>query len=279
MKELIFLINTFNTDYYRTKAFALAESIKHALAKELRYRCVIVEGGSKINQQKLIQQDWHYLQIVENLSDHNIYVGFRRYLADRYRSATFVILHDTCALSKSFLACMLRIAQFEFTSNIPWIFAHSYGLYNMGICTYDFVIERAIEFENIDILPKEQGISLEQGASIQIQAEMIKGLLVYSRYTLAKMVCNVENDESYEDCVDKVDTYAINGISHDGKIRWMVYIAAFGVYKFMASSVNYQIPIWCETEFHPKTEEALFTIDDFAKANKMNFIPFLEFQK
>lgn len=279
MHNLVFLINTFNTDYYRTKAFKLYDSIKHALAKELRYTCVIVEGGSKINNSTVLQQDCYYLQIVENLSDHNIYVGFRRYLEDQYKSSTFVILHDTCVLSQNFADSMKNIARVEFKSDIPWIFAHSFGLYNMGICRYEFVIERAIEFQKIDILEKKDGVRLEQGKPLFVNENMIKGLISYSRYTLAKMVHTVGSHESYGDGIHNVDTFAINGISQNGNVRWMAYIAAFGVYKFIGSHINYQVPIWSDAEFHPKTEDDLFAIDDFANANKISFIPLLEFHE
>lgn len=277
--HLVFLINTFDNDFYRIKAFELYDSIKKALHKKLQYVCVIVQGGSEQNQHKLIQYDCHYIQIVENLSDHNIYVGFNLYLKELYTSSTFVILHDTCVISETFSSCMVKIANLKFNKNIPWISAHSFGLYNMGVCKHNFVIQRAIEFQGIDVIPKDTSIRMEQGKPVVLRNKTVRGLISYSRYTLTPMIHRMNHNEQYLDGVSKVDSFAINGISKDGNVRWMSYISAFGIYKFIGIDINYQIPIWADSKFHPKTEDDMFVIDDYSISNKMNFVPLLEYQE
>lgn len=156
MNELVFLINTFNKEYYVTKAFNLYESIKREIGDTLPYHCIIVQGGSKKNLCSLIDNECHFVQITENLSDHNVYIGFDKFLRDAYTEATFVLLHDTCVISSMFSKCMKKLSRIQFVNNTPWIFAHTFGLYNMGICRHAFVLQRASEFHTITVLPKKR---------------------------------------------------------------------------------------------------------------------------
>lgn len=116
---------------------------------------VKVCGGCQENN----RQSFGKIRIVENLSDHNVYVGFKRNLdvfdSNKFRNAVYVYLHDTCIISDHFGECIQKLDKFVFFHN-HWVFAQTFGLFNIWICTFDFILHRASDFEGISFIPKDE---------------------------------------------------------------------------------------------------------------------------
>ena len=278
---IVFLINTFNDTYYNKKADDLLSNIRSQLNTylDIPYVIVVVKGGCGVNNSAQVN-NIVYIEIQENLSDHNIYTGFKRnvntyFASTEYKNATYVVLHDTCMISPQFHNCVKSLLDVKLNDGPQWIFAHTYGLYNIGVCNYRFMLKRGCDFDGIFTLPKNEGIQLEQGTNIKIQDKMIPSLLSYSKYTLAKII----NHDSLEKGVHNVDSYAINGINDDGKVRWMVYIASLGVYKLYGSVMSFFIPVWCSDNHQPKDESHYNTMTQFGKQNATTFIPLIGYTK
>jgi hypothetical protein len=270
----VFLINSFNTPFYINKANLLIENIKYHIRNTgIQAEYIVVCGGCLYNYHKN-QNDNHYIGIVENLSDHNIYVGFQRNIHlfnnEKFINATYIYLHDTCQVSEHFSSCMKNIDTINLPKSPTWIFAHTFGFFNIGICTHSFIILRAKDFEEIDIIPKNLSILIEQGHYITINNKVIKPLLSYSVYTLANMV-------SYNG-ISTIDMYGINGCHEDGNTRWISYISSLGVYKFMGSIASFLVPIWASPLHHPKTEQKFWELKNYnLKKYKTSFTPLLPY--
>jgi hypothetical protein len=253
-------------------------SIRSQLNTHLDVCYIIVKGGCDIDN--CIKVDnIVYIDIVENLSDNNVFVGFQRNVIDFFCeevfiNATYVVLHDTCVISHQFYECMKALLDLNFTKKSQWIFAHTFGLYNIGVCTYEFVLQRAIDFENIALLPKKEGISLEQGNSIKLNNKIIPSLLDYSKYTLANMI----NYTSFNKGVYHVDTYGINGICEDGSTRWVAYISSLGVHKMIGSNMSYFVPIWHSQDHHPNDINKFRELKEFGTNYMTSFIPLIPFK-
>ena len=274
---LVFLINTFNESYYYEKANDLLSNIRAILnTSSVHASYVIVKGGC--NENNSIQlANITYIDIIENLSDNNVFVGFQRNINELfnnelYKRATYILLHDTCLISNQFHSCMRELTNIKFSQKSQWIFAHTYGLYNIGICSFDFICDRASDFKDITILPKNIGILNEQGHMIEINNKQIPSLHHYSKFTLANMVKHT----SLGNGVINVDTYGINGISENNRSpRWVAYISSLGVHKLIGSKMSYFAPIWAAPSHHPKDE------DDLTKMKEVFggcFIPLLPYK-
>lgn len=271
---LVFLINSFNSPFYINKQKLLIENIKiHIRNTEIQTEYIVVRGGCLYNYHKILN-DTHFIDIVENLSDHNIYVGFQRNIHlfnnEKFINATYIYLHDTCQLSENFISCMKNIDTIKLPKSPTWIFAHTFGFFNIGICTHSFIILRAKDFEEIDILYKDLSILVEQGHAITINNKVIQPLISYSVYTLANMV-------SYNG-INSIDMYGINGCHENGNTRWISYISSLGVYKFMGSITSFLVPIWVSPLHHPKTEKEFWELKKYnIKTYKTNFTPLLPY--
>lgn len=268
---LIFLINSFNTLFYKNKVELLIRDIRRYIENA---NIIVVYGGCSENNHKILN-NIHYIDIVENLSDHNIYVGFQRNITlfntDKYINATYIYLHDTCQLSEHFSSCMQNIDNINLPISPTWIFAHTFGLFNIGICTHSFITLRVKDFEDINIIPKDLSILLEQGQTITIDKKIIKPLLSYSIHTLANMI-------SYNG-INSIDMYGINGCHDNGNTKWISYISSLGVYKFMGSITSFLVPIWASPVHHPRTEQEFHKLKDYnRKTNKTFFTPLLPYK-
>jgi len=267
---LIFLINSFNTLFYKNKAELLIHDIRRYIENA---NIIVVYGGCHENNYKILNNT-HYIDIVENLSDHNSYIGFQRNIHlfnnETFINATYIYLHDTCQLSEHFPSCMKNIDNIDLPISPTWIFAHTFGLFNIGICTHSFIISRAKDFNEINIIPKDLSIILEQGQAITIDNKVIKPLLSYSVYTLANMV-------SYNG-INSIDMYGINGCREDGNTRCISYISSLGVYKCMGSIRSFFVPIWVSPLHHPRTEQEFRKLKDYnLKTYKTFFTPLLPY--
>ena len=242
---LIFLINSFNTDYYFTKALQLSNNIHNVLNDNIDHRCVIVKGGCSENRYIQYHQYEVHIDITSNLSDHNVYRGFslfEKLLPDSFdkHTATYIALHDTCLLSESFLKRMKHIETIQFTKSVQWIFGHLFGLYNIGICTYDFVMRRAKDFEGVNYLPKNQSISIESGSAQTVDGKSIPPLLSYSIYTLNELH---KYTISIQDGIEGTDLFGISPIYIDGISTFFTNIASLGIIKIFKSPSNFSVPM------------------------------------
>lgn len=228
----IFLINSFNHSKYVKNA--------HTLSEELEtfgfHTITVYGGGSDFLCSQLTNNKW-VISIPENLSDNNAFVGFERAFAAGhfrelcYRNAVYIYVHDTCRISrKNFVTTINSLPV------VPgWVFAHTYGLYNIGICNQDFLLKRAKDFLNVKYIPKDQSIALEQGHKIQIDSNEINPLVYYSKKTIAK----VTNSD-----MDKCDFMSLNTFQEGESKRFVSYIGALSLYKLVGSHISYFVPIW-----------------------------------
>lgn len=64
-----------------------------------------------------------------------------------------------------------------------WIFAHSYGLYSIGLCNLTYILRRAKYLEHIE-LTRQDARTLEKGDNIFIKGKIIPSILSDSKYTI-----------------------------------------------------------------------------------------------
>lgn len=256
---IVIVINTFRSEYYERKVDKLKDSIHKHLDDGISYYVVIVKGGCSTNRCCVQEHKEVNVDIVENLSDHNGFVGFernRQIFSDViFTNAIYIYIHDTCVISPDFKRCMIALKQrelFQNESNPQWIFAHTFGLYNIGVCNFLFMVGRGLDFGGIQTIPKEQSILLEHGYSQVFGDKKVFALLEYSKYTLACMIVSVD---SLENSATKMDSYGINFVEEDGVERSFSFIASLGIYKFITSQQSYVIPIWAHKTHRTIDEE------------------------
>lgn len=279
---IVMLINTFNTKYYLDLSETLLEKMKSQLSciQNLEVTYIRVCGGCDENL-LMSAENTYFIDITENLSDHNGYIGFTRYVStfntDKFVNATYVYLHDTCILSPRFGKCMEKLNTFVFHKSAQWVFAHTFGLYNIGICTFQFMVHRANDFGTITHLPKHLSVHLEQGINLKHKNKQIPSLLNYSIYTLAKMISTTCDDT--EDNLHSMDTYSINGIQkNNDTIKWICYIASPGVYKPFTSAHTFLIPVWCKPNVYPKNVNEFYELKKHSFSElKTGFVPLINY--
>ena len=277
---IVIMINTFNTQCYLDSSKTLLEKMKSQLSciPNLEVNYIKVCGGCEENL-LISTENTFNINITENLSDHNGYVGFSRYVStfctNKFINATYVYLHDTCVLSPQFGKCIKNLDNFVFHKSAQWVFAHTYGLYNIGICTFDFIVHRSNDFKTITYLPKHLSVVLEQGTPIVLNNKQIPSLLNYSIYTLTNMINNTNNN--IEENIDSMDTYSINGIQkNEENIRWICYIASLGIYKPFTSNFNFLVPIWCNTLDYPQNLKEYYDMKKHSINDlKTGFVPLI----
>lgn len=239
----IILINSFNTDKYVLNAMALSDKIETC-----GFITIVVYGGSsKFLCLRLGESKW-VITIPANLSDNNAFVGFE--MAYKYgffretifREATYVYIHDTCQLSDKFATRMDELPTVK-----GWVFAHIYGLYNIGVCDQTFLLTRAKDFVGLTKIPKDKSIALEQGEHVTIDGFCIKPLIHYSNKTLAEIVT---------DDMNKCDFMSLNAQkSSVSRRRYITFIGSLGIYKFVGSHISYFVPIWASKAHEVKNQD------------------------
>ena len=238
----VILINSFNSSKYVNSAQRLSYDIESK-----GYITIIVYGGaSEFACLQLSDKKW-VISIKENLSDNNAFLGFEQafsyghFRENNFRSATYIYIHDTCHISDNFAE---RVNKLPAVSG--WIFAHIYGLYNIGVCDQMFLLKRANDFKGITNIPKDKSIMLEQGQLIHIEGVEIKPLTHYSKRTLTTVIT-----DTFSNC----DFMSLNafGESSDSK-RFVTYIGALGLYKLVGSHVSYLLPIWASPAHEVRTQ-------------------------
>lgn len=238
----VFLINSFNQSKYVINAQRLSEDIENK-----GFVTIVVYGGAtSCSCLQLSAKKW-VISIRENLSDNNAFTGFERafkmghFREDEFRNATYIYVHDTCQTSDSFVE---RINELPVVKG--WVFAHIYGLYNMGICDQTFILTRATDLMGILHIPKDQSIALEQGDTIYIEGIEIKPLIHYSKRTLATVITSD---------VFKCDFMSLNAVGDSSSSkRYVTFIGSLGMYKFVGSHVSYFVPVWASPGHEVRSE-------------------------
>lgn len=242
----IFLINSFNSSKYVNDAQILSRDIE-----DKGFLTITVYGGAlDFACVRLSEKKW-VISIKENLSDNNAFCGFEQafrvgYFRDNsFRNSTYIYIHDTCRISDNLVE---RINKLPIVSG--WIFAHIYGLYNIGVCDQAFLLTRANDFIHLGQyathIPKDNSIALEQGESIYIEGIEIKPLIHHSKRTLATVIT-----DEFSNC-DFMSLNAV-GASSESK-RFVTYIGSLGIYKFVGSHVSYFVPIWASPTHEVQTQ-------------------------
>lgn len=271
---LVFLINSFNNELYSEMASHLADQITDRLDNEnISFHVVVVKGGS-LNKHISIQEKLTVIDTKSNLYDFNAFVGFAEnrfyFESEKFHNAVFVYLHDTCILSERFATCMRRLQDLKFRESTEWIFAHTYGRHNIGVCTYDFVLKRATHFDNIAYLSKAAAVNLEQGTSIVCETVRIPSSFELSSITLG---CTVRNGNDLERAASTTDMFAINAFEYNNTRWYPVYIASLGIYKLMHSNRSYLVPVWSSPEHQTKDEHHLEEMRNKFNKTFSSFVP------
>lgn len=240
---IVILINSFNTNIYIEYSKQLYRNIKNII--DVQYIVIIVYGGCERYGYKIIDDTCIHVYITENISDHNVYPGYM-YLSSVYDLTNYstnchLIIHDSCKLAESFRRQMNTISKITFSSEDRiWVFAHYYGLCNIGICSQSFIFHRYKDFENIDFIKKEDSIILEQGCNIHINGKTIQPLIFYSHETLSSFRKNTDTIDILD-----YDSISINFQSHvDDDLHFILYMSSIGIYKLPKLCYCIACPIW-----------------------------------
>lgn len=232
----IILINSFNKSKYIKNALNLSKQLEST-----DFVSVVVYGGSSQFHCLMLSEKKWVISISENLSDNNAFYGFEKafrngfFRKNVFRDATYVYIHDTCKITDSFVKRINELPKIK-----GWMFAHIYGLYNIGVCDQLFVLTRGNDFKNTTFLPKDESIKLEQGESVYLNGNEIKPLIYYSKRTLSTVItCDLS----------KCDFMTLNAVkdSDDSK-RYVSFIGSLGIYKYVGSHVTYFVPIWASRD-------------------------------
>lgn len=249
-RHLIICINSFNDSTYSKYALDLINQVKTELNGRLTFSILCAVGGCESYNIRSLDSTTTYVDIPQNLSDHNIYLGMYYYhsLHGLPERATCVMLHDTCMVKPvCFRNKMMCLNRFDIRG---WVFAHALGLYNIGVCDVHFALTHSQKWLGISHLDKATGITLEHSrGSVEVQPNrFVPGLRSYSNKTLS----GADNDKQN---INDVDYHSITPIrAENGKTRHVVFLGSLGVYKFTHSPGSFTIPIWVN-EFAPKSED------------------------
>ena len=231
---LTICVNSYNSMHYVKRALHLATNICVAL-HGLQFNVLVAFGGCRCQHVERCGENLVVVTMICNLSDHTIFPAYMyASQSGHITPGRCVMLHDTCELHLlAFQDRMARIASMSMPHG--WIFAHLYGLYNLGIATHDFVMQRAMEWQGIDFLPKNEGIAMENGKDIHLCGSMVRSRQNLSQYTLA-------SDENGD--VSELDSISITHTTKYGERRFASYISSLGIYKTFTSTASFTMPVY-----------------------------------
>lgn len=244
---VVIAINSFYTEYYINCLNKLILEIKSILSEKYEfnqdYHIVCGIGGCDKNDLKM-EDGILKAYIDKNLSDHNIYLAVQlafmnNTIPSEYARHTWMMIHDTTwPHSQTFLNRVARIM----TRPVPtgWIFAHTLGLYNMGICSLDFILVRAKDWIGVQYLPKINGIYLETGRSTIVDGIKLIPLRTYSRLTMAKLE---HTGSIFQDTLE-TDYISLGCVCENGRSKHYAFLSSFGMYKFTHVDASFDVPIW-----------------------------------
>lgn len=241
-RHLVVCINSFNDPFYVGEAQRLVRQIHMELSYGgIKYVVFCAFGGcpeARVESFDLDGKKTIYSCTRKNLSDHNAFPCLKQ--AERLlpRAATVVFLHDTCSVCPgAFRRQMVKLSRLDVQK---WTFAHSLGLYNMGVCPVAEALAIADQWEPVGTLPKAASIALEHSRTgIEVEGHFVAALRSRSDESL-NAVCNTS------DGVDGSDMHSITAVQlgSSPKPRHVVYMGSLGVYKFSHTPGPYLLPIW-----------------------------------
>jgi len=250
-RHLLICINSFNSSRYVRYALELMNQINLELKYGgVKFSILCVFGGCS-DYELCSLDNTTYVSIPHNLSDHNIYAGINycHHVHALPKKATCVMLHDTCMVKPGcFRKMMMKLSRFDLKG---FVFGHSLGLYNMGVCDVQFAIDNSKNWIGITHLDKQTSINLEHSRGfVEVQNKQIPGLRSFSNYTLSQA-----NAEYGVKDFNELDSHCICPFREDGmKHKHAVFIGALGIYKFTHAPGSFLLPIWVN-EYAPKSEE------------------------
>jgi hypothetical protein len=267
---IVFLINTCNVSKYEEKSRQLALNIRYSLKGSV---CVIVKGGCE-KERCDISDNLIQIDICDNLYTYNMFMGVKKFheTFEKYKSCLYICLQDSCVVSPYFKDKIESLRHINI-DKYEWIFAHSYGLYSIGLCNLAYILRRAKYLEHVE-LTRQDARTLEQGDNIYINGKIIPSILSESKYTIGKMNCESGDYLNHEQ-IKNLDSYSINGISHEGHQKWVTYIGSLGIYKLYTSRKSFFLPIWCEKQHQPKKLNDWNILREIAFQNGTGIVPLI----
>ena len=249
---IVFCINTFDSEKYITACDRIIMKI-HELIKD-RFQFLILCGVGGCRLCKCYKNNnTIYSCITENLSDHNIYLAVRQCVEDDgispllKREYKYVMIQDTMWPDETrFSQCIYAIENAQISDK--FVFAHSLGLYNLGVATLDFLLERANEWNDIDILNKTDGILLETGRYVILntktgEKKQMRPLRHFTKHTLSNIMASTDGD--LHNSTFLVDSISIGSVTDKwGNNKHYAYIASLGMYKMTHVPETFEVPIW-----------------------------------
>jgi hypothetical protein len=241
---LVFAINSFNEQRYLNDLRILIARIRYLL-KDTAIAFRIVCGIGGCSQSDVICEDNVIMaSIKKNLSDHNIYPAVelceaKNFITDDMRTATWILIHDTVWPHDVYFA--KAMGQVEARGKpASFIFAHTLGLYNLGIASLEFILTRAKDWMAVDTLSKDVGIFIETGRAAVVDGVRIEPLRHYTRLTLA----HVKYEGKHIDDIPAVDTFSLGCVDEGGRTKHYAYVASLGITKLTHVPGTFEVPIW-----------------------------------
>lgn len=244
---VVFAINSFSQEFYLNSLDNLIEEIKRLMSEKYEfntdYHIVCGIGGCKENCLKC-EGGIIKIMINKNLSDHNIYSAVEmaynnKMIPGNFSQHTWMMIHDTTwPHEKTFVERVTRIMQRPLPDG--WIFAHTLGLYNLGICSLSFILTRAKDWLGLDNLPKQAGIFLETGRGTIVDDIRLVPLRMYSQLTLAK----IDHTGSILNDPLEMDFISLGSVNENNRSKHYVFVASFGMYKLTTVEKTFEVPIW-----------------------------------
>lgn len=250
--DIVVVINSFNMRKYVWAATELcAQVVPHVK------HVIIAFGGCDVSGEygydTCHSENVTVVAIAQNLSDHNAFLACRKAASafSAFSKCLHVYMHDTCRIAGGFGEAMQRLHDCkEKCMEHRWVFAHTYGLYNMGVCSQEFLFLRGTDFEHVTTVPKDLSIKLEQGERILVDNVQLNPLHAYSNKTLARHAFPSDNFE-------RGDSFFVNSFSVHGAPRFISYIGSLSIYKPVGACVSYFVPVWASPSHSVNSRDAL----------------------
>lgn len=262
---VIFINNVTGTNENKNQT-SLAEDILLRLndSNDNDEECVVFTfcGGSGKNEMVLVSENNYVVNVVPKLYEYTAFKGYQLFRDDillqatsttsnsKNRQPTFMVLDNTCVLHKDFPMKMFWINNVKLPeTESTWVFAHTYGLYNMGIGNTAFMDEYCSTFEDVvEDLQKQTAttttttnVTSTSLNTANTSNDKIRSLQEFSHHTLKKQTIT---NTSFDDGIMSTDTFSVTGIDDNGVRKFMAYISAFGVFKFFTADSSYVFPVW-----------------------------------
>lgn len=287
---LVFLISEITNQDSRNTT--LAQDILNEYGKDEVCVVFTFRGGSGKNEMVRMSDPNNYVvKIVPQLFNFNAFKGYQLFrddiveatslqsLSSSRQQPTFVVLDNTCVLHKDFSMKMFWINNIKLsTTESSWVFAHTYGLYNMGIGNTLFMDEYCGAFEDVvTSITQEHAENVDVAKSDAYDDVRIRSLHEFSHHTLKKQTLT---NTTFIDGVMSTDTFSVTGVEDaDGVRKFMAYISAFGVFKFFRADSSYVFPVWASKSHEATSSDKVRQLKHMISSNKIecNLFPLVPY--